>query len=99
VQLKALLYAKGLSDIYSQFHEHFTSSFCAFILLPKNYRSYACFKARNMYQPCHIIVGKMEKKKLQSQTVIREKLSKALLYEKGVDKMLMKLTPVWGKNC
>jgi len=31
--------------------------------------------------------------KLQSHTVIREKLHKALLYEKGLSKMLMKLTP------
>jgi hypothetical protein len=32
-------------------------------------------------------------KKSQSQTLIREKLHKALIYEKGVCKMLMKLTP------
>jgi len=32
-------------------------------------------------------------KKLQSQTVIREKLQKALLYNKGARKMLMKFTP------
>jgi hypothetical protein len=32
-------------------------------------------------------------KKLQSQTVIREKLHKALSYEKFVLKMLIKLTP------
>jgi len=32
-------------------------------------------------------------KKTQSQTVIREKLRKALLYEKGARKMSMKLTP------
>jgi len=32
-------------------------------------------------------------KKTQSQTVISEKLRKALLYEKGARKMLMKLTP------
>jgi len=32
-------------------------------------------------------------KKSQSQTVIKEKLQKAFLYEKGVHKMLMKLTP------
>jgi hypothetical protein len=32
-------------------------------------------------------------KKLQSQTVIREKLLKALLYEKGARKMLMKMIP------
>jgi len=31
-------------------------------------------------------------KKLRSQTVIREKLRKALLYKKFVPKMLMKLT-------
>jgi hypothetical protein len=35
-------------------------------------------------------------KKLQSQTVIREKLHKALLYEKGSSKMFMKLT-IGGK--
>jgi len=33
-------------------------------------------------------------KKLQNQTVIREKLLKALLREKGAHKMLMKLTTV-----
>jgi len=33
-------------------------------------------------------------KKLQSPTVIREKQRKALLYKKGLSKMLMKLTPV-----
>jgi len=33
-------------------------------------------------------------KKLQSQTVIREKLRKTLCYEKGVHKMFVKLTPV-----
>jgi len=32
-------------------------------------------------------------KKLQGQTVIREKLRKALSYEKCANKMLMKLTP------
>jgi len=32
-------------------------------------------------------------KKLQSQTVIREKLCKSLSYKKGARKMLMKLTP------
>jgi len=32
-------------------------------------------------------------KKFQSQTVSREKLSKALLHQKGECKMLMKLTP------
>jgi len=32
-------------------------------------------------------------KKLQSQTVIREKLQKAPLYKKGARKMLMKLIP------
>jgi len=32
-------------------------------------------------------------KKLQSQTVYRENLHKAFLYEKGAHKMLMKLTP------
>jgi len=32
-------------------------------------------------------------KKLQSQTIIREKLHKALSYEKRAHKMLMKLTP------
>jgi hypothetical protein len=32
-------------------------------------------------------------KKLQSQTVIREKLCKALMYEKVTSKMLMKVTP------
>jgi hypothetical protein len=32
-------------------------------------------------------------KKFQSQTVIREKLRKILLYEKGAHKILMKLTP------
>jgi hypothetical protein len=37
--------------------------------------------------------------KLQSQTVIREKLSKALLYEKIARKMLMKLTPVRSNDC
>jgi len=34
-------------------------------------------------------------KKLQSQTVIREKPCKALLYNKGSSKMLRKLTPEW----
>ncbi len=33
-------------------------------------------------------------KKLQSQTVLREKPSKTLQYEKGSSKMLMKLTPI-----
>jgi hypothetical protein len=33
-------------------------------------------------------------KKLQSQTVSREKLSRTLLYEKGASKMCMKLTTV-----
>jgi len=33
-------------------------------------------------------------KKLQSQTVTGEKLSKTLQYKKGLSKMLMKLTPV-----
>jgi len=33
-------------------------------------------------------------KKLPSQTVTREKLSKTLSYDKGLHKMLMKLTPV-----
>ncbi len=33
-------------------------------------------------------------KKLKSQTVRREKLGIALLYQKGMSKMLMKLTPV-----
>jgi hypothetical protein len=32
-------------------------------------------------------------KNYKSQTVIREKLSKTLAYEKGAHKMLMKLTP------
>jgi len=32
-------------------------------------------------------------KKLQSQTVIKEKLCKTLSYKKGTHKMLMKLTP------
>ena len=32
-------------------------------------------------------------KKLQSQTAIREKLSKSLSYKKGGSMMLMKLTP------
>jgi len=32
-------------------------------------------------------------KKLQSQNVSREKLHKALMYEKGESKMFMKLTP------
>jgi len=35
-------------------------------------------------------------KKLKSQTAIREKLRKALWNEKGVHKMLMKLTPMPG---
>jgi len=48
-----------LIDTYSQFHQYFTSSFCADILAPK---------------------------KLQSQTVIREKLHKALLYKKALVK-------------
>jgi len=34
-----------------------------------------------------------QRKELQSQIVIREKLHKALLYEKVASKMLMKLTP------
>jgi len=34
----------------------------------------------------------LSKKKSQSQTVFREKLGKALSYEKGKRKMLMKLT-------
>jgi len=53
-------------DSSSQFHQHFTSSFCANILASK---------------------------KLQSQTLIREKMRKALLCEIGTRKMLMKLTP------
>jgi len=32
-------------------------------------------------------------KKFQSQNVSRKKLRKTLLYEKGLSKMLMKLTP------
>jgi len=32
-------------------------------------------------------------KKIQSQSVIREKLRKTLLYKKGAPKMLVKLTP------
>jgi len=35
----------------------------------------------------------LAQKNLQSQTVIREKLCKILLYEKGTCEMLMKLTP------
>jgi len=35
--------------------------------------------------------------KLQSQTVIREKLCKILAYKKALRKMLMKLTPVWDR--
>jgi len=55
-------------DTCSQFHQHFKSSFCTDILLPK---------------------------KIQIQTVTREKqLCITLLNEKGVCKMLMKLTPV-----
>jgi len=49
----------------SKFHQHFMSSFCANILLPK---------------------------KLQSQTVVRGKLQKALLYKKCTCKILMTLT-------
>jgi len=42
---KALLYLKnwpknvGEIDTFSQFHQHFTSSFCANILLQKNYKA------------------------------------------------------------
>jgi len=35
----------------------------------------------------------LRQKNLQSQTVIREKLCKALLHEKVTSKMLMKVTP------
>jgi len=37
-------------------------------------------------------------KKLPSQTVTREKPHKTLLYEKDVQKMLMKLTTVCSEN-
>jgi len=37
-------------------------------------------------------------KKLQSKTVIVEKLHKALSNEKGASKMLMKLTPGWIRS-
>ncbi len=54
--------------------------------------TYAC---RQFYQHFAIsfCTDFLAPKKLQSQTVIREKLCKALLYEKGWSKMLMKLTP------
>jgi len=53
------------SSSLSQFHQHFMSSFWAYILSSKN----------------------------QSQTVIREKLRKALSHKKVSSKMLIKLTP------
>jgi len=37
------------------------------------------------------------RKKIKKQIVIREKLHKALLFEKDACKMLMKLTPCLGK--
>jgi len=57
---------KEVTFTSTQFHQHFTSSFCTNILSPKNYKA---------------------------KTVIKEKLHKALSYEKGTRKMLMKLTP------
>jgi len=37
-------------------------------------------------------------KKIQRQTITREKLRKTLLYEKDTHKMLMKLTPAREQN-
>ncbi len=59
-------FRKTLNSAWGQFHQHFMSSFCTEIILPK---------------------------KLQSQTVTREKLRKTLPYKKGSIQMLMKLTP------
>ncbi len=46
-----------------------------------------CFSLR------HFALTKRISSKNQSQTVIREKLRKALLYKKGAHKMLSKLLP------
>jgi hypothetical protein len=58
---------------FSQFHQHFTSSFCANI---------------------------KRQRKLQSQTVIREKVRKTLLNKKkAACKVLIKLTPYVQPSC
>jgi len=62
---KSLLNRRG-NEPCSQFHQHFTSSFCIDIFATK---------------------------KLQSKTVIKEDLGKAILCSKVTRKVLMKLTP------
>ncbi len=86
---------------FSIFHQHFKSSFCPDILLPKNYNAKlelekirakhfctkrACVKC---WWNLHLLTNSstalifFPPKKIQSQTVIREKLHTALLFKKA----------------